>query len=111
MARQIRNIDIYLPLDDNDGRPFAESKFTTLEDEFLARFGGVTAIRRETPLKGVWQSGDEIYRDRVVIFTIMDFRDDTPLDSLRYLERLKNRLKKKFDQLDVLITVTDMLAI
>jgi hypothetical protein len=41
----------------------------------------------------------------------MDFRAATPLESLRYLERLKERLKKKFDQLEILITVTDMLAI
>lgn len=41
----------------------------------------------------------------------MDFREETQLECLRYLERLKNRLKKKFDQLEILITVTELLAI
>jgi hypothetical protein len=34
-----------------------------------------------------------------------------PMECLRYLERLKVRLKKKVDQLEILITVTESLAI
>lgn len=41
----------------------------------------------------------------------MDFRGETQLACLRYLERLKARLKKRFDQLEILITVAEMLAI
>jgi hypothetical protein len=41
----------------------------------------------------------------------MDFREDTQLACLRYLARLKDRLKKRFDQLEILITVVDLLAI
>ena len=41
----------------------------------------------------------------------MDFREEAQLECLRYLERLKGRLKKKFDQLEILITVTELLAI
>ena len=41
----------------------------------------------------------------------MDFRDGTQLECLRYLARLKKRLKKAFGQLEILITVTEMLAI
>ena len=44
MPRSIRSIDIYLPLDDNDGRPIEEVKYVALKDEFLSRFGGVTSI-------------------------------------------------------------------
>ena len=46
-----------------------------------------------------------------MVFSVMNFRDETPMQSLRYLERLKTRLKKKFDQLEILITVMEMLAI
>jgi hypothetical protein len=52
-----------------------------------------------------------MYRDRVVVFGVMNFRDETQLESLRFLERLKARLKRKFDQLEILITVTESLAI
>jgi hypothetical protein len=111
MAKPIRAIDIYLPLDYNDGRPIPESKFVALQSELLSRFGGVTSVQRQFPLQGVWQTGADTYHDRVVIFSVMDFREETPIESLRYLERLKNRLKKKFDQLEILITIAELLAI
>jgi len=111
MARPIRSIEIYLPLDTNDGQPIPESKFVALQQELLNRFGGVTSVQRQFPLQGVWQSGRGIYRDRVVVFSVMDFRAGTPLASLRYLEKLKERLKKKLDQLEILITVAELLAI
>src|ERR1700727_2399265 len=111
MARPIRNIEIYLPLDYNDGQPIPESKYITLQRELLNRFGGVTSVQRQFPLQGVWQSGTDIYHDRVVVFGVMDFREETQMECLRYLERLKGRLKKKLDQLEILITVTEILAI
>jgi hypothetical protein len=111
MARPIRNIEIYLPLDFNDGRPIPESKYVAIQQDLLNRFGGVTSVQRDFPLQGVWQSGTDIYHDRVVVFSVMDFLGETQLECLRYLERLKGRLKRKFDQLDVLITVSELLAI
>jgi hypothetical protein len=111
MARPIRSIDIYLPLDYNDGSPIPESKYLSLQQELLDRFGGVTSVQRQFPLQGVWQSGPEIFHDRVVVISVMDFNDWIQLECLRYLEKLKRRLKKKFDQLEILITVADLLAI
>jgi hypothetical protein len=111
MARPIRSIDVYLPLDYNDGRPIPEAKFLSLQQELLSRFGGVTSVQRQFPLQGVWQSGRDVYHDRVVVFSVMDFSEGTQLERLRYLEKLKSRLKKKFDQLEILITVTELLAI
>jgi hypothetical protein len=111
MARPIRSIEIYVPLDYNDGRPIPVSKYVTLQQELLNRFGGVTSVQRQFPLQGVWQSGTDIYHDRVVVFSVMDFREESQLECLRYLERLKGRLKKKLDQLEILITVAELLAI
>jgi hypothetical protein len=111
MARPIRSINLYLPLDYNDGEPIPESKYVALQQELLRRFGGVTSVQREFPLQGVWQADAEVYYDRVVVFTVMDFGPETQLQCLRYLERLKARLKKKFDQLEILITVAELLAI
>jgi hypothetical protein len=111
MIRPIRSIEIDLPLDYNNGRPIPESKYLSLQEELLNRFGGVTSVQRQFPLQGAWKSGTEIYHDRVVVFSVMDFRDQSQLECLRYLERLKSRLKKKFDQLEILITVAELLAI
>jgi hypothetical protein len=41
----------------------------------------------------------------------MASRTDTQFQRLRYLERLKTRLKRKFEQLEILITVQELLAI
>jgi hypothetical protein len=111
MARPIRNIEIYLPLEYNDGRPVPESKYISIQQELLNRFGGVTSVQRQFPLQGVWRSGTAIYHDRVVVFSVMDFREETQLQCLHYVERLKGRLKKKMDQLEILITVAELLAI
>ncbi len=111
MARPIRSIEIYLPRDYNNGSPIPESKYVSLQKELLKRFGGVTSVQRQFPLQGVWQSGAEVYHDRAVVFSVLDFRDETKAQCLRYLTRLKNRIKKKFDQHEILITVTDLQAI
>ena len=81
MARPIRSIEIYLPLDDNDGRPIPESKYVSLQQELLNRFGGVTSVQRQFPLQGVWQSGTDIYHDRVVVFGVMDFSEGDSLQT------------------------------
>ena len=111
MARPIRSIEIYLPLDYNDGRTIPEAKYIALQQELLDRFGGATSVQRQFPLQGLWQAGTDIYEDRAVVFSVMDFRQGTQLEALRYLEKLKGRLKKKFDQLEILITVAELLAI
>ena len=111
MARPIRSIDIYLPLDYNDGRPIEDTKYVALQQELLTRFGGVTSIQRQFPLRGLWRSEDRVFQDRVVVFSVLDFETTTEPEIVRYLERLKTRLKKKFAQLEILITVHEMLAI
>lgn len=111
MPRPIRSVEIYLPLDYNDGQPVEEAKFVSLQRELVQRFGGATSTHRQFPLQGWWQAEGSLYQDRVVVFTVMDFQAKTPLESLRYLERLKGRLMKKFDQLEILITVQEMMAI
>src|SRR3954453_21398565 len=111
MAGPIRSIEFYLPLDYNTGEPIPESKYVALQQELLNRFGGVTSVQRQFPLQGVWQSGPDIYHDRVVVFSVMDFREETQLQCLHYLERLKGRLKRRFDQLEILITAAELLTI
>ncbi len=111
MPRPIRSIELYLPLDYNDGRPIEESKFVSLQNELLSRFGGVTSTQRQFPLQGLWRSQERVFEDRVIVFTVMDFRSKTQLEMIRYLERLKTRLMRKFEQLEILITLQELLAI
>src|SRR5438105_12415834 len=92
MPRPIRSIEIYLPLEYNDGTSIQESKFVGLQEELLARYGGVTSTQRQFPLQGLWQHRTSVFQDRIVVFAVMDFREETDLESLRYLDRLKGRL-------------------
>lgn len=111
MAKPIRSIDIYLPLDYNDGTPIPPSYFIAIQQEMLRRFGGVTSVQRQFPLQGAWQTEANTYLDLVVVFTVMHFCAWKQLECLRYLQKLKARLMKKFAQLDILITVADLLAV
>jgi hypothetical protein len=111
VPRPVRGIEIYLPLDYNDGRAIPESKYVRLQVELLKRFGGVTSTQRQFPLQGLWQAADQVYQDRVVVFGVMDFRAVPSVQVVRYLERLKSRLKRRFAQLEILITVQELLAI
>jgi hypothetical protein len=52
MARPIRSIEIYLPLDFNDGKPIPGSNYVSIQQELLNRFGGVTSVQRHFPLQG-----------------------------------------------------------
>jgi hypothetical protein len=46
-----------------------------------------------------------------MVFTVMDFRTDTQFLSLRHLERLKTLLRRKCEQLEILVIVQELLAI
>lgn len=57
MPRSARRYDLYLPLADNDGRPFADDVFKRVQLRLLGRCGGLTTQQREFPLQGIWQGG------------------------------------------------------
>jgi hypothetical protein len=101
MARSARRYDIYLPLADNNGRPFADALFDSVERRLLARFNGLTAQQREFPLRGIWQGGSRLYLDQVIIMTVLDFQ---PRGSARFVRKLKQTLLRDFAQLEILIT-------
>jgi hypothetical protein len=111
MARPIRALEIYLPLEYNDGRPIEDVKFVSLQQELVNRFGGVTSTQKYFPLQGLWQSPNRVFQDRIVVLNVMDFSGAKQLEIIQYLTRLKNRLKKKFAQLEILITFQELLAV
>ncbi len=64
-------VEIFLPLHDNDGRPFAPGLFAGVRAELAQRFGGVTAFVR-SPAVGIWKDDEGIARrDEIVIFEVM----------------------------------------
>ncbi len=101
MAKSARRYDLYLPLADNEGRPFADELFDAIERRLFDQFGGLTSQQRDFPLRGIWQSQGRVYFDRVIILTVLDFRRQ---GSARFLAQLKQDLLRTFDQLEILIT-------
>ena len=100
MARPARRYDLYLPLTDNDGRPFPNEKYVAVEQRLLDCFGGLISQHREFPLRGIWRGPMRVYLDRVIVMTVLDFR---PRGSTRIIAHLKHDLLREFDQLDILI--------
>jgi hypothetical protein len=101
MPRSARRYDLYLPLADNDGRPFPDDLFKGVQRRLLDRFGGLTTQQREFPLQGIWQGGTRLYLDLVIIMTVLDFRRQ---GSARFIARLKQDLLRQLDQQEILIT-------
>jgi hypothetical protein len=101
MPRAARRYDLYLPLADNEGRPFADELFKGVHQRLLDRFGGLTAQQRDFPLQGIWQGAARLYLDQVIVITVLDFRRQ---GSTRFLAQLKGALLREFEQLEILIT-------
>ncbi|MCI0376271.1 MAG: hypothetical protein L0215_01560 [Gemmataceae bacterium] len=101
MARSARRFDFYLPLADNTGRAIAKDKFAWVETTLLARFGGLTAQKRDFPLKGIWQGDKRVFIDEVILMTVLDFQHR---DNARFINKFKKELRRDFEQIEILIT-------
>lgn len=86
-------VQILLPVNDNDGKPFAEGVLRGIHEELSNRFGGLTAYER-SPARGVWHQDGDQHRDDIVIVEVMaDTREDDWWRSFR--ERLEKQLGQK----------------
>ncbi len=101
MARSARRYDLYLPVTDNNGRPYRDDLFDAVERRLVARFRGLTSQQRDFPLRGIWQGESRLYLDQVIVITVLDFRRQ---GSTRFIAQLKQALLREFEQLEVLIT-------
>ena len=64
-------IEIFLPLADNEGRPFPAALWAGVREALVERFGGLTAFTR-SPAEGLWDEGEGgRSRDQIVIFEVM----------------------------------------
>lgn len=94
-------VQLLLPLYDNEGRSFARDEFARVRDELAERFGGVTAYTL-APAEGVWKDeGGEVSHDSVVAFEVL----------AEELERgwwagYRAALAARFRQDEVMITAT-----
>ncbi len=52
----VKEYDIYIPLNYNDGTPIDARKFQELQRHLLGYFGGVTYFRNPTRVSGSWRT-------------------------------------------------------
>jgi hypothetical protein len=71
----MKSIEIFLPLNANDGTPFPDAMFDRIENELTETFGGVTAYKR-APAQGRWKSGGDTQGDEIAIFEVVVDRID-----------------------------------
>jgi hypothetical protein len=91
-------VQLLLPVQDSEGRPFERRPFDELVAELTERFGGLTAYTR-APGTGLWEehSGGTV-RDQVVVYEVMT----EDLD-MTWWAALRKRLEARLDQDELVV--------
>ena len=95
----LRHYEILLPLRFNDGRPVPESLRGEVVLELRQQFRALTCETQV--LQGFWESEGVFYEDQLVRI-YLDLPDTA--DNREFFKRYKERLKERFQQLDIWIT-------
>lgn len=98
----MKSIEIFLPLNTNDGTPFPDTMFERIEDELIEKFGGVTAYKR-VPAQGRWKSGGQTHGDEIAIFEVVVDRIDRG-----WWTQFREELEDRLGQETILVTARDI---
>ncbi len=94
-------VEIFLPKNDNDGRAFPAELLSSVRNELLDRFGGMTAFTRE-PVDGLWGTPEGGKRhDALIIYEVMVRKVDR-----LWWEGYKSDLAKRFARDELVIRVS-----
>ena len=63
-------VEIFLPLNDNGGRPFGTEKYVEVREHLTERFGGLTAFNR-SPAQGTTSDHGKKVHDEIIVFEVM----------------------------------------
>jgi len=99
----VKEFDIYVPLQHNDGSPVEQRRLRDLQVRLLEYFDGLTYFPQ--PNEGYWRMGGVIYRDEIVIYRVVTAK---PGRARRFLTQLKKELKRTLRQEDIFITERDI---
>lgn len=99
MTASFRRFEILLPLRFNDGSAVADELIADTILELREHFGAVSAETQT--IHGVWTRETEVYRDELMRLFV-DAPDST--DSRDFFIEFKERIKTRFNQLDIWMT-------
>lgn len=95
-------VQLLLPLYDNNKEPFSRSDFELVRDELMEKFGGVTAFVH-SPAEGLWkeEEGGPVSSDDVVKFEVLtDFIEHD------WWAQYRRLLEQRFKQDEVVVLAT-----
>jgi hypothetical protein len=99
MSASFRRFEILLPLRFNDGKPVPDDLIADTLNELEQRFGAVSS--ESQVIRGIWHSQGQIFRDE----SARVFVDVSDLPETRqFFVEFKERLKARFQQLDIWMT-------
>ena len=99
MSSPSRRFEILLPLRFNDGQPVPDDLLADTLLELRQQFGAVSSETQV--IRGIWEHQGQSYRDDLVrIFVDVA---DVP-ESRQFFVDFKERLKSRFQQLDIWVT-------
>jgi hypothetical protein len=99
MSRSVRRFEVLLPRRFNDGRPVPDEFIADTLIELETQFGAVSCETQT--IRGFWNFEGQPFRDDLVrVFADVP---DVP-ESRQFFEEYKERLKARFQQLDIWLT-------
>ena len=106
MSRALRRFEILLPLRFNDGRPVPDEIIADTVLELRQRFGAVSSETQT--IRGFWEHQHQDYRDDLVrVFVDVE---DVP-GNREFFQEFKDRIKARFQQIDIWVTTYPVEAI
>jgi hypothetical protein len=94
----VKEYDIYVPVNYNDGSPVEDRKIEAIGRRLLDFFGGLNFSPQ--PNKGYWRMGNVTFRDEVVIMHVLA---DKVRPARKFLRKLKEEMKRDLRQEAILI--------
>jgi hypothetical protein len=99
MSESLRRFEILLPRRFNDGELVPDDLIAETLLELEQRFGAVSCETQA--IRGLWRHDDQLFRDDLI--RVFVDAADIP-ESRRFFVEFKERLKKRFKQLDIWMT-------
>ena len=101
MQRSYRRFEVLVPLQFNDGQPVPDDLISDTLVELENHFGAVSSETQ--PTHGRWQHEGRTYRDKLLRVYVDIPETDVP-KTRRFFVRYKERLKRRFRQIDIWMT-------
>ena len=90
-------VEILLPVNDNDGTPFAAEKFERVREILTHTFGGLTSFTR-APAEGLNKNKGRTERDDIIVLEIMTEQLDR-----QWWSAYRKTLEQEFSQDEIVI--------